>query len=54
MAKVVTDINAVGAVYADIMQNVNNLAGLQQRFRAERFTFDIQIGGGEANLKKNM
>ena len=40
------DIVAVAKVYEDIMFWVNKLAGLEKRFRAERFTFDIQLRGG--------
>ena len=45
--KTVTDIVALGNVYSDVMTWVNRLAGLEKRFRPERFTFDIQIGGGK-------
>ena len=45
--KTVTDIVALGSVYSDIMSWVNKLAGLEKRFRTERFVFDIQIGGGK-------
>ncbi len=45
-----TDIVAVGAVYDNIMNWVNKFAGLEKRFRTERFVFDIQIGGGNAEL----
>ncbi len=45
-----TDIVALGALYDNIMNWVNKLAGLEKRFRTERFVFDIQIGGG--NVKR--
>jgi hypothetical protein len=48
MAKDVSKINDVGSVYAEIMSNVNKLAGLTNRFRTERFTFDIQISIGKS------
>ena len=40
------DIVAVGRVYEKLMFWVNKLAGLEKRFRAERFVFDIQISAG--------
>ena len=45
-----TDIVAVGALYDNIMNWANKFAGLEKRFRAERFVFDIQIGGGNGHL----
>jgi len=47
--RTVTDIVALGSVYSDIMTWVNKFAGLEKRFRTERFVFDIQIGGGKIN-----
>ncbi len=49
--KTVTDIVALGSVYSDIMTWVNKFAGLEKRFRTERFVFDIQIGGGKYGKK---
>jgi len=45
--RTVTDIVALGRVYSDIMSWVNKLAGLEKRFRTERFVFDIQIDAGK-------
>jgi hypothetical protein len=45
--RTVTDIVALGRVYNDIMSWVNKLAGLEKRFRTERFVFDIQIEAGK-------
>ena len=45
-AATVTDMNAVGSVYFDILTTVNKLAGIDIRPRAERFVFDIQISAG--------
>ena len=42
----ITDLNAVATIYESIILAENKLAGLEKRFRPERFVFDIQIGGG--------
>jgi len=42
----VKDIVAVGELYEKIMTLTMKLAGLEKRYRTERFVFDIQIGGG--------
>jgi hypothetical protein len=31
------------------MTKINKLAGLEKRFRPERFTFDLQISGGKTS-----
>ena len=40
------DIVAVGELYDKIMNWTMKLAGLEKRFRTERFVFDIQISEG--------
>jgi hypothetical protein len=42
----ITDLNAVANIYQSIILAENKLAGLEKRFRPERFVFDIQISGG--------
>jgi hypothetical protein len=42
----VSDIQAIGQIFSDIMKNVNSFAGLERRFRTERFVFDVQIALG--------
>jgi len=37
---------ALGTVYNDIFNSIHKFAGLEKRFRAERFVFDIQFAGG--------
>ena len=45
-AATISDMNAVGLLYFEIMTSVNKLAGIEIRQRAERFVFDIQISAG--------
>jgi hypothetical protein len=46
----ITDMNAIANVYQSVMLAVNRLAGLETRFRPERFVFDVQISDGKLCL----